>query len=80
MRRQMRAQCFRFSGDLAKLKRACVRRAFVNRLAQLLLRRVAKARQFSYTPLFTRFLQLLDRADAELIVKSFDLFRAQAGQ
>ena len=31
-------------------------------------------------PVVTRFLQLLDRADPELIVKSFYLFGAKAGQ
>src|SRR5712671_5479867 len=54
--------------------------AFRDGLAQLLLRGLSKTRQFSDAPLFTRLLQLLDRADPKLIVKSFYLFGTEAGQ
>src|SRR6266540_3037601 len=80
MRRQIGAQCFCFSRDLSELERAGVSRASRNRVAQLLLCGLPKTRQFSDTPLLTRLLQLLDRANAELIVKSFYFLCAKTGQ
>src|SRR6266480_7632586 len=80
MRCQIRAQCFRLNGDLSELKRAGMRCAFRDSLTELLLRGLSKTRQFRHAPVVTRFSQLLDRTDAELIVKSLDLFRAEPRQ
>src|SRR5207248_8486670 len=57
-----------------------MRRALLDCVAQFLLSGLAKTRQFSDASLFARFSQLLDRTDAELIVKSLDLFRAEPRQ
>src|SRR6266480_4417524 len=80
MRRQILTQRFRFRRDLSKLKRAGVRGAFRDGVAKLLLRGLPKTRQFSDAPLFARLPQLLDRTDAELIIKSSYLFGAESRQ
>ena len=49
-----------------------------DRLAQLLLRRLAEARQLRDATRFARFLQLRDRADLQLLVQRLDLLRAEA--
>src|SRR4051812_46633896 len=48
-------------------------------LAQLLLRGRAEAWQTRDRAAFARLLELLDRADVQLLVKRLDLLRAQTG-
>src|SRR6266480_5480951 len=77
---QIASQRLRLVRDLAKLKRAGVRRPFRNSVTKLLLRRFAKTGQLSDAPSFACFQQLLDRADVKLIVKGLNLFGAKASQ
>src|SRR6476620_1225281 len=80
MRRQIRTQRFRFRSDLSELECAGMRGAFRDGGAKLLLRGLPKTLQFSDAPLFARLLQLLNRTDAESIIKRSYLFGAEAGQ
>ena len=80
MRCQIGTQRFRFRRDLSELESAGMRGAFRDAVAELLLRGQPKTRQFSDAPLFARLLQLLDRADAESIIKRSYLFGAESRQ
>ena len=72
-------QCFSFIRDLAELKITGMPGSFLDCVAKFFLRRLTKAWQFRNLAGLARFQQLLDRADLELLVKGFDLFRAETG-
>ena len=77
MGREIIPKRFRFTGDLAELKRACMLEPVRNCFAKSFLRRLTKAGQFSDPTRLARFQELSDRADMKFVVKSFYFFRAE---
>ena len=76
---EISAKLFRFRRDLSELKIAGMFRTLLDSRANLRLRRFTKAGQFRHAAGLACFPQLLDRADLEVLVERFDLFRAQPG-
>jgi hypothetical protein len=77
-RAQIVAQRLRLGRDRPELKDAGMFRPLGDRLAELLLRRFAEARQLRDATRFASFFQLRDRADLQLLMQRFDLLRAEA--
>ncbi len=76
-RAQIVLQCLRFARDLPEPENPGVLHAIRNRLAELLLCRLAEAWQLRDAIGFTRLLELRNRANVQLLIKRLDLLRAQ---